>query len=147
MTYISDDLRQQIIVRANNCSEYCLVRQEDNFFTFHVDHIVSEKHGGTTDIDNLAWSCPHCNIHKGSDVGSFDRVAGKMILTPLFNPRINQWSDHFRIAGPLIEPLTSEGRVTEFILKLNADVQVQERNGLIPLGRYPCRPASQSVQD
>jgi hypothetical protein len=138
MTYIGAELRRIVISRAGNCCEYCLLNQEDNTFSFQVDHIIAEKHGGETELDNLSWSCPNCNGYKGSDIGSIDPDTGK--LTPLFNPRLQAWRDHFRLDGPLIEPQSPEGRVTVRLLRFNRMEQVEERLGLIALGRYPCKP-------
>lgn len=137
MSYISSALRRQVVERAGNCCEYCLLNQEDNFLPFEVDHIISEKHGGETNSENLCFSCPYCNGYKGSDIGSIDRQTG--VLTLLFNPRQQTWLEHFRLNGARIEPLTPEGRVTVFLLRLNREEQVAEREGLIELGRYPCR--------
>ena len=101
-----------------------------------MDHVIAEKHGGETTIENLSWSCPNCNVYKGSDIGSIDRDTNK--LTPLYKPRRQNWDDHFRLAGPTIEPLTAEGRVTVRLLKLNQNERIDERLGLIDIGRYPC---------
>jgi hypothetical protein len=136
MTYISAELRRQVIERAGNCCEYCLLSQEDNLFAFHVDHIISEKHGGVTAAENLCLSCPDCNTYKGSDIGSFDRATDT--FTPLFNPRRQQWDTHFRLNNARIEPKTPEGRVTVFLLRLNSDMKVAERTSLMDIGRYPC---------
>ena len=136
MSYISATLRQSVLERADNCCEYCLVSQEDNFFPFEVDHIRAEKHGGASVSDNLAWSCSNCNGFKGSDIGSIDPLTDK--LTPLFNPRRQVWSDHFRLDRAQIEPLTPEGRVTVFLLRLNRLESIAEREALIILRRYPC---------
>jgi len=56
----------------------------------------------------------------------------------LFNPRKHQWLDHFRLNGSQIEPLTAEGRVTMFLLRLNSSERLVERELLIRLNRYPC---------
>src|SRR6185503_9100889 len=112
MTYISADLRRLVIKRANQCCEYCLVNQEDRSFPFEVDHIIAEKHLGTTSEDNLAWACYLCNGYKGSDLGSIDwNGTGK--LTPLYNPRQEKWGDHFRVNydNGEIETLSPQGRV------------------------------------
>lgn len=135
MSYISASLRQSVIERADNCCEYCLLSQEDNFFPFEVDHIRAEKHGGVSASDNLAWSCSNWNGFKGSDIGSIDPLTDK--LTPLFNPRLQVWSEHFRLDGARIEPLTPEGRVTVFLLRLNRLEIIAEREALITLNRYP----------
>jgi hypothetical protein len=137
MSYISATLRQAVIERADNCCEYCLLSQEDNFFPFEVDHIRAEKHGGASVSDNLAWSCSNRNGFKGSDIGSIDPFTDK--LTPLFNPRLQVWSEHFRLDGARIEPLTPEGRVTVFLLRLNRLESIAEHEALITLNRYPYR--------
>lgn len=136
MTYISADLRRLVMDRAGNCCEYCRLSQDDSTFSFQIDHIISEKHEGQTTPDNLSLSCPHCNAFKGSDIASIDRDTGH--LTPLYNPRTQQWHVHFRLDGPFIAPLTPEGRVTVRLLQLNHSQQIAEREGLIALGRYPC---------
>jgi hypothetical protein len=93
MTYISAELRQQVIVRAGNCCEYCLLSQDDNTFSFQIDHVIAEKHEGETVLENLSLSCPNCNRFKGSDIGSIDSETGQ--LTPLYNPRTQAWDDHY----------------------------------------------------
>ncbi len=85
MTYIPAEVRRRVVDRADNCCEYCRVSQEDVFFRFEADHIVSEKHGGETTSDNLCLSCPDCNPYKGSDIASADPETGK--ATFLFHPR------------------------------------------------------------
>ena len=69
-TYIPVALRRRVVARAQNGCEYCLIHQDDTFFGCHVDHIVSEKHGGLTVADNLALACTFCNLYKSSDLGS-----------------------------------------------------------------------------
>jgi hypothetical protein len=137
MTYISAELRRLVMERAGNCCEYCRLSQEDNTFSFQIDHVIAEKHDGQTTLDNLSLSCPYCNHFKGSDIGSIDRETGQ--LTPLYNPRTQNWDEHFRLSGPMIEPLTPAGRVTVRLLRLNRPEQIEERRGLLLLGRYPCR--------
>jgi hypothetical protein len=117
VTYIKAALRRLVVKRASNCCEYCLLSQADNFLPFEIDHIISEKHGGKTISNNLCLGCSYCNGFKGSDIGSIDPLTSR--YTPLFNPRTQQWSDHFRLNGPIIEPLSPEGRVTVSLLRLN----------------------------
>lgn len=68
--YISDKVRQAVAERARHQCEYCLIHQDDIFFTCEIDHIISVKHGGSNDLNNLAYACPFCNNNKGSDLGS-----------------------------------------------------------------------------
>ena len=136
MTYINVALRRLVTERAGYCCEYCLLAQADNFLPFEIDHIISEKHDGETTSDNLCLSCPSCNAFKGSDIGSLDRQTEQ--FTPLFNPRTQDWLDHFQLDGAVIVPQTAEGRVTVFLLRMNRAEQIIEREALLELGRYPC---------
>lgn len=135
MTYIPESLRLEIMQRAGERCEYCLVHQRDSLYAHEVDHIIPVKHRGETDSDNLCLACLECNRHKGSDFGSFDPETDQ--ITPLFNPRLHVWSEHFELDGARIMPLSPEGRVTVFVLKLNDEMRVQARQALMVAGRYP----------
>jgi len=50
---INTNLRQLVIQRANHLCEYCLIHDEHTYWGCHIDHIISEKHDGATDADNL----------------------------------------------------------------------------------------------
>jgi HNH endonuclease len=91
------ELRRQVVERASNCCEYCLLHQDLAASTHQVDHVIAEKHRGQTSLDNLALSCTVCNRRKGSDIGSIDPQTGNLVS--LFNPRTQQWVDHFRLDG------------------------------------------------
>lgn len=91
MTYIPVELRRQVIERADRCCEYCLLHEEDNYIKHEVDHVIAEKHRGTTTLDNLCLSCFDCNRYKGSDIGSID--INTDTFTALFNPRTMIWED------------------------------------------------------
>ncbi len=54
MTKISSQIREKIAKDANYRCEYCLIPEKFLATTFHVDHIISLKHGGLTIIENLA---------------------------------------------------------------------------------------------
>jgi len=136
MTYIPDSLRQQVITRANRRCEYCLIHRDDSLYVHEVDHIIAEKHRGETISDNLCLACLDCNRHKGSDFASFDPETEEVAL--LFNPRQQRWNDHFRLEEARIVPLSPEGRVTVFVLKLNDGLRIRARRALIDAGRYPC---------
>ena len=134
-TDISEGLRRLVAERAGHRCEYCLLHEDDAYFPHQIDHIISRKHGGLTDAENLAYACSRCNAWKGSDIGSLDPNTGKLVH--LFNPRRERWSAHFELRGFVIEPLTPEGEVTARILKLNLDKRVAERQLLMALGRFP----------
>ena len=133
----SADLRRQVIARAGNCCEYCLVPQELAASTHQADHVIAEKHGGQTVLENLALSCTVCNRRKASDISSLDPLTGALV--PLFNPRTQSWATHFQLDGVHIEGLTAEGRTTVAFLQLNAIERLMERAGWLHTGHYPPR--------
>ncbi|MEQ1744237.1 MAG: HNH endonuclease [Saprospiraceae bacterium] len=49
---ISESLKAAVALRAYRRCEYCRVRQEYIEYPFHVDHIISLKHGGNSTLDN-----------------------------------------------------------------------------------------------
>lgn len=132
--HVSSRLKQEVVKRAKGQCEYCLFPQEASFLPFEVEHIIAEKHGGETSLENLALACPYCNRFKGTDLGSLDPQTGS--LTPFFNPRTQSWNDHFRLEGAQVIPLTPEGRVTITILQINHPDRIAERERLIAAGRY-----------
>jgi len=121
--------------RAKRCCEYCRMRQEFDRTPFEIDHIIAGKHKGPTVAANLALSCFYCNSFKGSDIGGLDGVSGK--LKPLFNPRRQQWSRHFRWEGAYLIGRTPTGRVTIELLKINDPFRVELREELIDEGLFP----------
>lgn len=54
MAYVSAALRQAVQARAGERCEYCHFPQALSFLAFEVEHVVAEKHGGATVLDNLA---------------------------------------------------------------------------------------------
>lgn len=133
-TYISAALRREVIARANYICEYCLIHEDDTFLGCHVDHIVSEKHGGLTISANLALACTFCNLRKGSDLGS---LSAGGVLTRFYHPRTDNWEEHFELQGAVIISLTDIGDVTARILRFNNSDRLLERQILIANGDYP----------
>ena len=132
-SYIPLNLRSQVIERAKELCEYCLIPQSFSFFTHEMDHIIAQKHGGQTISKNLAFSCSLCNKYKGSDIASIDPQTGS--ITPLFNPRRDIWDNHFEWqASGYIYPLTPKGRATARLLQFNRFDRIEERKLLILLG-------------
>lgn len=134
-TYVPASLRRQVIERAGDRCEYCRFPQQVTLLAFEMEHIISEKHGGMTALENLALACPYCNRAKGTDLGSIDPETNQ--LTPFFNPRIQNWQEHFALNGATISPLTAQGTVTAFIFQFNHPDRLQERERLIAIEQYP----------
>ncbi len=133
--YLSQELRRLVAARADRLCEYCLIHENDTAFGCAVDHIISLKHGGTTDADNLAHACVFCNRFKGSDVGSIIWQTRK--FTRFYNPRSDYWSAHFHLQGTAIQPLTDIGEATARILGFNDSDRLLERQLLINQNKYP----------
>ena len=142
--YVNIQLRRYVAERAGYICEYCLIHEEDTYFGCEVDHIISVKHRGETASDNLAFACAFCNRHKGSDLGSIYWPTGELVR--FFNPRIDYWSNHFRLDGTLIKPISDIGDVTTRILDINSSERILERQTLIELGRYPSDQAIKLLQ-
>jgi hypothetical protein len=111
-----------------------LIHEDDTYLGCQIEHIISLKHGGTSEADNLAYACTFCNRHKGSDVGS---VLNGAEFVRFYHPRRDRWAEHFRLDGYVIRPLTSIGEATAKILLFNTDERLLERKSLIEIGRYP----------
>ena len=144
-SYVGADLRRLVETRADHLCEYCLISEDDTYLGCQVDHIVSEKHGGLTEADNLCYACAICNRSKGTDIGSIAASTGE--FARFFNPRTDRWSDHFELHGLHIKPLSPIGEATERILGFNQSVRILERDVLFDIGRYPTDDAVKRLSD
>jgi HNH endonuclease len=133
---ISDPIRRQVAERAECRCEYCLMPEQFLASIFHIDHIRSRKHGGKTILINLAYSCPHCNQNKGSDIATFIDDKNELTIR-FFNPRTDVWQDHFEIHEGKILHKTPIGKATTTILDFNQPERTMLRQALIAIGQYP----------
>lgn len=117
MSDISRKLRATVIQRANNRCEYCGLSQAGQEATFHIDHVVPRSAGGPTTTENLALACVSCSLRKESRQSAIDTELGEEAA--LFNPRLQNWNDHFSWVGERVVPKTSVGRATVSALALN----------------------------
>ena len=112
-----------------------IVRLSKSFFRYQCDHIISRKHGGDTKFENLAYACPIFNSAKGSDLATLSKDLKNLVR--LFNPRIDTWSEHFKLESGTIISSTEIGTATIKLLKLNEVNRILERLDLIQAGLYP----------
>lgn len=82
------ETRVVVAARANYICEYCLIAEEDAYFRFQIEHIISRKHGGSSELENLALACVFCNRYKGSDIASLIPETNKLIR--FYNPRVDR---------------------------------------------------------
>ncbi len=132
---VGKNLEKKVRDRAGGLCEYCHMPDALSKLKFAVDHVRARQHGGRTKPNNLALACGFCNRHKGPNLAGVDPRTGR--LTPLFNPRSQRWSEHFRWRGPRVLGLTPAGRATIAVLAMNHPDQVAVRRELIAEGRFP----------
>ena len=132
---IPDSIRKTVAERAENRCEYCRRIEGDSFIKFQIDHIISRKHRGQTVLGNLAFSCAICNGNKGSDIGTI--LNKKDVFVRFFNPRTDNWFDHFEVADGLIYSKSDIGEATILVLNLNEVNRILERLDLIEAGLFP----------
>ena len=125
-------LERLVRERAGACCEYCRFPEEFSALPFQMDHIVARQHRGITDPSNLALACCYCNRYKGPNLTGIDPSSGATV--PLFNPRTERWSEHFRWNGPILEGLTPVGRTTVVTLSINRPDALAVRELLIEDG-------------
>ena len=133
--YVSKKNRLLVKERALCCCEYCRLPELFSFIGYEIDHIIPLKHGGTNQVDNLAWSCAICNNNKGTDVGTF--LLPALDLVRFYHPRLDLWDDHFELSGSLIVSKTDIGKATVKIFQLNHPNRLEEREALVTAGLFP----------
>lgn len=129
------DLERQVANRAADRCEYCRMHQSLQGARFHLEHVVPKSRGGATVMENLAWACPGCNLHKSDRVEAADLESGSTV--PLFHPRSHAWHDHFAWDDYQIVGLTAIGRATVAALDLNQPRKIQIRQAEQTFGLFP----------
>jgi len=118
--------RTRVIERAGNVCEYCHLPQfAQPFVTFHIDHVVPSQHRRDDSLDNLCLSCQSCNLHKGTNLSTVDPNSDAVI--PVFNPRIDRWTDHFKFVDSVVVGVTTVGQGTIKLLAMNTPQRVELR--------------------
>ena len=135
------DPAEAVRLRAGNRCEYCRLPQAAFRCGFHTEHVVAKQHGGTGNLDNLAFACWSCNLKKGPNLSGIDPETGR--ITTLFHPRKDAWPEHFAaLVGTLIplgveiRGLTPTGRATVRVLGLNDEMRQMVRYELWLEGLY-----------
>jgi len=131
---ISATLRMAVRARARGGCEYCRVPEIGVFFEHEPDHVIAEQHGGANTLENLALACVQCNRAKGPNIASVDPDTQQLV--PLFNPRTDRWSDHFRLDQGRIVALTPTGRATARLLNFSDPDREAVRHKLWLAGHY-----------
>src|SRR2546430_10009673 len=88
----------------------------------------------------LALACPRCNAQKWTYTDALDPTTGQRV--PLFNPRAQEWAEHFRWSAAdsaILEPLSASGRATLALLDMNSPHHVLIRRWLQAIGKHPAK--------
>src|SRR5437588_11079064 len=124
--------RQQVWERASGRCEYCHLPQIYTVLPHELDHVRAQKHHGPSTLENLCLACAACNAAKGPNAAGYDPRTGELV--PLFNPRKDEWKEHFSWQGAALMGKTPVGRTTIDVLRINSQERVEHRRMLIVLG-------------
>jgi 5-methylcytosine-specific restriction endonuclease McrA len=129
-------IRKAVYERADGLCEYCQTSADTIGQAMHVEHI---NPNGDNDLSNLCLSCSNCNQSKAKAITGIDPQSDEIV--PLFNPRTQQWHEHFiwLEEGLRLFGLTATGRATIERLKINQDRILVARIRWIKGGFHPPR--------
>jgi hypothetical protein len=126
-----------VAARAKRCCEYCKAPEIISNVAFEVDHVIPLSKRGTDELDNLALACRICNLRKSDYTTGIDPLTQTTVS--LFNPRQDNWSDHFEISTRSphqVRGKTSIGCATVLRLDLNSPLQLRAREFWVALGIF-----------
>ena len=136
-SYIAKWLRDRVAEAARHRCGYCLSAESVVGTRMEMDHIIPRSAGGLTEEDNLWLACSLGNDHKSDRIAAFDPLTGDLV--PLFDPRHQVWSEHFRwnAAGDRIVGTMASGRATVAALALNRASLLVARRLWVKAGWHP----------
>ena len=125
---INDLTRQLVRKRANYRCEYCHSPEKISTARFTLDHLQPRSLGGLDEPDNLALACSRCNQRRYNFIVGRDMETSSIL--PLFNPRQQQWANHFiwTAEKTVIVGTTPIGRATCDRLDMNDERYSGERS-------------------
>ena len=135
--YISKSLKAKIRRQAKSRCGYCLRSESLIGMPMEFEHLLPIALGGQTVEENLWLSCRRCNEFKGKQISSIDPETEESV--PIFNPRIQNWNEHFcwNDEGTEIIGITPIGRGTINALNLNEEIIVVTRRLWVSVGWFP----------
>jgi len=135
--YASKENKVIVRKRAGGCCEYCKALRAFATSHFCAEHIIPFALGGSSELENLAYSCDICNINKAANITVTDPNTGQQI--PLFNPRKDNWNDHFQWDDETLSiiGITLKGELTIQLLDMNRVEAVNLRRVLKAAGLHP----------
>jgi HNH endonuclease len=123
-----------VSARARHICEYCHAPEVVFNLPFEIEHIAPQSRGGAGSEENLALACRSCNLYKSDLTTGIDSETNGEVQ--LFNPRVDDWSEHFLLNSETgeIEALSAIGRATIMRLRINSRSQVSARRQWVTLG-------------
>jgi hypothetical protein len=122
---------------ANFRCGYCRCPQQVLPYRLEIEHLLPISLGGTNDRGNLWLSCHRCNKLRSNRMQVRDPLTSSEV--PIFNPRWDNWEEHFvwEHGGLLIVGSTARGRGTVVALELNDRYHLSARTVWIAARLYP----------
>ena len=135
--YASKKNKTIVRERANGYCEYCKAFRAFATSLFCAEHIIPYVLGGSSELENLAYSCDICNVNKATKTTSTDSKTGQEI--PIFHPRKDLWNDHFRWSDDSLRiiGITLKGELTIAALDMNRQEAINIRKLLRDAGLHP----------
>jgi len=134
---VPEQLREQIKQADRNRCAYCQTAEAISGIPLTIDHIQPISKGGETIFENLCLACRPCNEFKAAFTEANDPLTNEAV--PLFNPRGQIWSKHFRWSADAtrIEGVTTVGRATVIALRMNREIISATRARWVWSGWHP----------
>jgi len=134
---LSPSIRDAVRQRAQSLCEYCHTAETWQYVEFTIDHVIPLSAQGSDSLENLALACFACNRRKSNVLQALDPDSNR--LTPLFNPRLSLWADHFSWSSDRLEiiGITTTGRATVAALALNRPRILKIRAADLAVDRHP----------
>ena len=135
MSKIPEKLKIKVRRQAKNRCGYCRLPQSLNPSLLEIEHLLATANGGSDSEENLWLACRLCNGYKGIQVEAVDSKTNKSVS--IFNPRIQDWNEHFEWRKEKVVGKTPCGRATVQALKLNNEIISPLRKRWILVGWFP----------
>lgn len=134
---ISAALRRELFEEGNYRCGYCRSEEILMGVSLVLDHIIPLAANGANTRENLWPACRQCNELKNDRTHAKDPQTEE--LAPLFNPRMQQWHEHFVWNREFthVQALTPTGRATVAALHLNRPLLVRARQRWKLMGWQP----------
>lgn len=132
---VSAELARQVRSRAKGRCEYCRMHESLQGATFHVEHVLPRSLGGQSTLDNLAWACPSCNLHKSDRITAPNPETSESV--PLFDPRRDSWETHLKFSGYEINGKTEIGKALIAAFQMNHERRQKIRQAEALFNLFP----------